>query len=89
MNIDQGAKKALLEEGASLLPSGIVGVEGQFASGEAVNICFENQPIAKGLAMYHAADLAEIKGLKSSEIEKKLGYSLSESAVHRDDLVLL
>jgi glutamate 5-kinase len=89
ITIDLGAKQALLEKGASLLPSGIVDVQGQFDSGEAINICFEQQPIAKGLAIYNAADLAAIKGLKSHQIEARLGYSHSEEAIHRDDLVLL
>jgi glutamate 5-kinase len=89
IHVDQGAKQALLDTGASLLPSGIINVEGQFDSGEAVNICFEDTPIAKGLVMYNAADLAAIKGLNSNMIEATLGYSFSEAAIHRDDLVLL
>ncbi|WP_158972651.1 glutamate 5-kinase [Paraglaciecola sp. L3A3] len=89
VHIDIGAKDALLDKGASLLPSGIIKVDGQFASGDAVNISFENKAIAKGLVMYNAADLCAIQGLKSNQIEAKLGYSLSEAAVHRDDLVLL
>lgn len=89
ISIDLGAKQALVENGASLLPSGIIEVQGQFDAGEAVNICFQDQPIAKGLAIYNAPDLAAIKGLKSNQIEAKLGYSSSEAAVHRDDLVLL
>ncbi|MCF2947237.1 glutamate 5-kinase [Paraglaciecola aquimarina] len=89
IEIDLGAKKALLENGASLLPSGITEINGTFDSGEAVNICFQHQPIAKGLVMYNTADLMSIQGLNSSKIESKLGYSLSEAAVHRDDLVLL
>jgi glutamate 5-kinase len=89
IDIDLGAKHALLEKGASLLPSGIIKVKGQFVSGDAVNICFENKAIAKGLVMYNAVDLSVIQGLKSNEIEAKLGFCLSEAAVHRDYLVLL
>lgn len=89
IDIDHGAKQALLEKGASLLPSGIIKVEGQFASGEAVDISFENNAIAKGLVMYNSVDLSAIQGLKSNKIEAQLGYSLSEAAVHRDNLVLL
>jgi glutamate 5-kinase len=87
--VDQGAKHALLENGASLLPSGITAVSGQFVSGEAVNIIFENQAIAKGLVLYSANDLTAIQGINSHKIEATLGYSFGEAAVHRDDLVLL
>lgn len=89
IDIDQGAHFALQENGASLLPSGVVNIEGKFVSGEAVHIRFEDQIIAKGLVLYSAADLLAIKGLNSSKIEVKLGYSLGEAVVHRDDLVLL
>jgi glutamate 5-kinase len=89
IEIDLGAKQALLDRGASLLPSGIVGVTGQFVSGEAVNINFNNKAIAKGLVLYNTADLTSIQGLNSQKIESILGYSVGEAAVHRDDLVLL
>jgi glutamate 5-kinase len=72
-----------------LLPSGIIKVSGQFLSGEAVNITYKNNAIAKGIVLYSATDLAAIKGLNSQKIEATLGYSLGETAIHRDDLVLL
>ncbi|MDP5031137.1 MAG: glutamate 5-kinase [Paraglaciecola sp.] len=87
--IDEGAKQALINKGASLLPSGIIGVAGNFVAGEAVNIECNQVVVAKGLVLYNAADLASIKGLKSSLIETTLGYSVGEAAVHRDDLVLI
>jgi glutamate 5-kinase len=87
--IDEGAKCALLEKGASLLPSGIIAVQGKFVAGEAVNIEFNQQLIAKGLVLYNAVDLQQIKGLKSSAIEATLGFSVGEAAIHRDDLVLI
>ncbi|WP_340678814.1 glutamate 5-kinase [Paraglaciecola sp.] len=87
--IDEGAKRALLEKGASLLPSGITGVAGNFVAGEAVNIECNQVVIAKGLVLYNATDLVSIKGLKSNLIEGTLGYSVGEAAVHRDDLVLI
>jgi glutamate 5-kinase len=89
IDIDNGAQNALLEKGASLLPSGIIKVSGQFLSGEAVNITYKNNAIAKGIVLYSATDLAAIKGLNSQKIEATLGYSLGETAIHRDDLVLL
>jgi glutamate 5-kinase len=89
IDIDQGAQQALLAKGASLLPSGIIKVSGQFLSGEAVNITYEDNPIAKGIVLYSATDLTAIKGLNSQKIEATLGYSLGEAAIHRNDLVLL
>ena len=89
IDIDQGAQQALLGKGASLLPSGIIKLSGQFLCGEAVNITYKNIAIAKGIVLYSAADLVAIKGLKSQKIEATLGYSLGEVVVHRNDLVLL
>ncbi|MAI36411.1 MAG: glutamate 5-kinase [Pseudomonadota bacterium] len=87
--IDKGAKVALIEQGASLLPSGIAGIEGNFAQGEAVEIVCENQAVAKGLSLYNAKDLILIKGKKSKDIASVLGYETTNVAVHRDDMVLL
>lgn len=87
--VDVGAKNAIVERGASLLPSGIVGISGQFQVGEAVHIVFQDQVIAKGLSLYSAQDLNAIKGLKSEKIETTIGYSYGEAAIHRDDLVLI
>ena len=89
IEIDQGAQQALLEKGASLLPSGITQISGKFVSGDAVNICYKNLPIAKGIVLYNATELTAIKGLNSQKIEATLGYNLGEVAIHRDDLVLL
>lgn len=87
--VDDGAKNALIERGASLLPSGVKEVSGGFKSGEAVQIEFKNKVIAKGLALYSATDLNAIKGLQSDKIESVLGFSLGEAVVHRDDMVLV
>jgi glutamate 5-kinase len=87
--IDSGAKLALVEKGASLLPSGIVDVEGEFAQGEAVEVICDGHAIAKGLSVYNAKDLLLIKGKKSKDIANVLGYETTDVAVHRDDMVLL
>jgi len=87
--IDQGARQALISKGASLLPSGIVSVEGTFQPGEAVEIVHDSEIIAKGLVLYSAKDLIKIKGLHSDRIEVMLGYSFGEAVIHRDDLVLI
>jgi glutamate 5-kinase len=91
--VDGGAARALAEQGASLLPSGVVGVEGTFSRGEAVTVVADRdttpRTIAKGITQYGAVDLEWIAGLHSQEIEKTLGYSYHEVVIHRDDLVLM
>jgi glutamate 5-kinase len=87
--IDDGAKKALLEEGKSLLPSGVVKVEGDFSVGDPVScIDTEGTSIAKGLVNYSASDIRKIMGLKSSKIEQLLGYKDYDEIIHRDNLVV-
>jgi len=88
--IDEGAVKALVEGGKSLLPSGIVSVEGGFDTGDAV-YCLDSKGnrIAKGLTNYSSSEIAKIKGVRTSEIEKILGYKYSEEVIHRDNLVLI
>lgn len=88
--IDDGAVSALIERGKSLLPSGIVGVEGEFDTGDAV-YCTDvhGNRIAKGLTNYSSLEIERIKGKKSSQIEEILGYKYSEEVIHRDNLVLL
>ncbi|OGW40878.1 MAG: glutamate 5-kinase [Nitrospirae bacterium RBG_13_39_12] len=88
--IDGGAVKALIQGGKSLLPSGIISVEGIFETGDAV-YCTDSKGsrIAKGLTNYSSSEINKIKGKKTSEIEKVLGYKYSDEAIHRDNLVLL
>ena len=88
--IDQGAVTALKEKGKSLLPSGIKEVKGEFSSGDAV-YCIDEKGlrIAKGLTNYSSEELGKIKGLRTSEIEKTLGYKYADEVIHRDNLVLV
>jgi glutamate 5-kinase len=91
--VDAGAAKALIKKGASLLPSGINAVEGDFKQGESVQILFKDgkevKQIAKGISQYGSLDLKKIIGKKSSEIKNILGYMITEEIVHRDELVLI
>ncbi|MGC8796245.1 glutamate 5-kinase [Thermodesulfovibrio sp.] len=88
--IDEGAVKALLKNGKSLLPSGIKKVEGDFDVGDAVYCIDEKgEKIAKGLVNYSSCEIKLIKGKKSSEIDKILGYKYSDEVIHRDNLVIL
>lgn len=88
--LDSGAVNAIVSSGKSLLPSGIVKVEGRFNVGDAV-YCVDPQGnrIAKGIANYSSIDIEKIKGKKTSEIDIVLGYKYSDEVIHRDNLVLL
>jgi glutamate 5-kinase len=86
--VDDGAGRALAR-GKSLLPAGVVKVEGRFERGDAVTV--KNQagdPLGRGLIAYSAADARRIAGAKSKEIEAILGYRGRDEMIHRDDLVL-
>jgi glutamate 5-kinase len=87
---DSGAARALTEGGKSLLPAGVVGVEGDFERGQTIRIFSgAGQEIARGLAQYSARDLRLIKGLRSTQIAETLGYDYGPEIVHRDDMVIL
>ncbi|MEJ2696088.1 MAG: glutamate 5-kinase [Candidatus Sulfobium sp.] len=88
--LDGGAVKAITDRGGSLLPAGIVSVEGEFDLGDAVYcVTAGGKRIAKGLVNYSSTDLRRIMGKKTAEIERILGYKYSDEAVHRDNLALL
>jgi len=88
--VDRGAEEALVKKGKSLLPSGIVAVYGRFNIGNSVTIMNrEESALAVGLVNYPSTDVEKILGLKSSEIEKTLGYKHDDEVVHKDNLVLM
>ena len=88
--VDDGAAAALARGGKSLLPAGIVAVDGDFDLGDTVDIARKDHPsFARGLAAYSADDLRKIRGLQSAAIEATLGYKSIDEAIHRDDLVIL
>ncbi len=88
--VDAGAKKALTERGKSLLPSGLRDVEGDFGAGAVVALSeFDGGEFARGLANYDAMELRKIRGVKTGEIERVLGYKGCDEVIHRDNLVLL
>ena len=90
LTVDAGARRALTERGKSLLPSGIVGVEGEFAAGSVVGLAECNgADFARGLVNYDAGELRKIRGSKTQDIEKSLGYKGFDEVVHRDNLVVL
>jgi len=87
--VDDGAARALVDRGRSLLPAGIVAVQGEFGIGDVV-ACVDRagRELARGLACYAAKDVVRIKGLSTREIAPVLGYSNGDEVIHRDDLVL-
>ncbi|MFA4872751.1 MAG: glutamate 5-kinase [Patescibacteria group bacterium] len=88
VTVDTEAAKAL-QKGKSLLPIGILEVQGNFGRGEAIRVLDERgASIAVGLANYASGDLDKIKRLPSSEIEAMLGYSAGDEAIHKDNLAL-
>ena len=88
--LDDGARGALIDKGKSLLPSGILDVDGSFDSGEVVH-CVDTagMEFARGVVNYSSAEIVKIKGLKTTEIEKTLGYKVYDEVIHRDNLVVL
>jgi glutamate 5-kinase len=87
--IDEGAAEALTR-GRSLLPAGVVDLTGRFDRGDSVSIVGPSgKAVACGVVNYSAADLARIKGCRSSQIAAVLGYHYGDEAIHRSNLVML
>jgi glutamate 5-kinase len=78
LQVDAGARTALVDAGTSLLAVGLTGVEGSFGAGDAVEIAHDDTPFAVGLSRYAAAELRRLAGVRGVD-----------EAVHRDNLVLL
>jgi len=88
LTIDAGAVAAL-RAGASLLPAGVIKVEGQFARGDAVVVRGpDTSEIGRGLIAYDADDAERIKGRSSPDVMAILGISGRSEMIHRDDLVV-
>ncbi len=88
--VDEGAKKAIVQKGKSLLPSGVLEVRGSFDRGDSVScVGPRGREFARGLVNYSVQELEKIKGHRTGEIEKVLGYKYSDEIIHRDDLVVL
>ncbi len=92
--VDQGAARAVRESSASLLPVGVIDVQGEFDAGDAVDIIERDhsaggrlRPVGKGICNYSAPELLQVKGLQSAAVRELLPRATDE-AVHRDYLVL-
>jgi glutamate 5-kinase len=89
IRVDRGAAKAIRKQGRSLLPIGILDVDGDFGVGAAVScIDPDGVPFARGLVNYNATDIRKLMGFKTSQIEQRLGYKHYDEVIHRDNLVI-
>lgn len=90
VHVDAGAVAALTQRGKSLLPAGVLRVEGRFAVGETVGIVGpDGLEVARGLASIASDELERIAGKRSDVAASELGHALPKAAVHRDDLLVL
>jgi len=90
INVDDGAKIAMVEKARSLLPSGITGVTGDFDPEEPVSCCDKKGvEFARGLSAYSSEEIEKIKGAKTSEIKGILGHDSHPEVINRDDMVIL
>jgi glutamate 5-kinase len=89
VTVDAGAGRAL-KRGSSLLPVGVIEVDGDFERGDTIRVLdpSENE-IARGIASYSATDLRHIVKHQSDEIETILGYHYGDEVIHRNDMVVL
>ena len=88
--VDSGCEKALLEKGSSLLPTGVISVEGDFHPGDTVKVLNEaGQEIARGLVNYSYDEALKIKGASTNKLAEILGHKSYDELIHRDYLVVL
>jgi glutamate 5-kinase len=88
LTVDAGAARVLRESGSSLLPVGVVDVDGDFDAGDAVEIVVDGEVIGKGIADYSSRELPEVIGLKSAQVRELLPHAADE-VIHRDRFVLV
>lgn len=90
VRVEARAQRAIIERGASLLPAGVVGVDGRFTMGARVDIQDDaGATFAVGLASYSSREIALIQGKHRADFKHILGYRYVNEIVHRDDMVLL
>jgi glutamate 5-kinase len=88
--LDAGAVRAVVERRTSLLPAGIVSVDGEFNAGDPVELVDEHgATVARGLVNFDAAELPALLGRSTKDLAATLGAGYDREVVHRDDLVLM
>ena len=89
LQVDEGALRAIRDDGSSLLPIGITHVEGDFDKGGVVEVCDpEGNVFARGLSNYNAEAVSRIQGVQSDQIFEILGHQPYEEVIHRDNMTL-
>jgi glutamate 5-kinase len=90
LTLDPGAVTAVVDRRMSLLPAGILSVDGDFGAGDPVDLCDENGSVlARGLVNYASKELPGLLGRSTRDLARELGSAYEREVVHRDDLVLL
>ncbi|MDD4463760.1 MAG: glutamate 5-kinase [Desulfobacterales bacterium] len=91
INVDEGAANALVNNGKSLLPGGILSVEGEFGVGAAVQFkkAGDDAVLGAGLVNYSAADIRKIMGLRSDRIAFRIGSKPYDEVIHRNNMVIM
>ncbi|MET8544258.1 glutamate 5-kinase [Kitasatospora sp. NPDC004799] len=90
LHLDEGAVRAVVSGGASLLPAGVTKVDGEFAAGDPVDLLAENGHIvARGLVNFDARELPRLLGRSTRDLAQEFGAAYEREVVHRDDLVVL
>jgi len=88
--LDDGAYRAIVRDGRSLLAIGIAAVTGNFQKGDAVRLCDpRGQEVARGLTNYSSSEIEQIRGLKSDQIASVLGHCPYDEVVHRNNMTVM
>jgi glutamate 5-kinase len=88
--VDNGARDVIEKMNKSLLPSGITAVEGEFKARDTISILDKSgREFARGIVNYSSEEVARIKGLKSGDLARTLGYKAKDEVIHKDNLVIL
>jgi len=89
VQVDEGAAKAIIADGASLLPVGVRSTKGTYAEGDVVSIeDLEGNEIARGVTRYSSDDMVRVRGLKLDVIGRFLPHKSGQPAVHRDEMLV-
>ena len=88
--LDDGAVRAVVERRMSLLPAGVVAVEGDFDAGDPIElVSTAGVVVARGLVAYGSTELPDLLGRSTRELREQLGAGYDREVVHRDDLVVV
>ncbi|HEX6467493.1 MAG TPA: glutamate 5-kinase [Streptosporangiaceae bacterium] len=88
--LDQGAVEAVVRRRKSLLPAGVIGVEGDFVAGDPVDVCDDaGSVVARGLVNYDSGEIPELMGRSTRWLARELGPEYEREIIHRDDMVLI